>query len=383
MGLDVCGYGIVRSLAREGVPVVGLWRRDDEAGRFSRYCRAVQVEPDHDERWIAALLELAQEYDRPALFPSSDRYAALVVRHRAVLEPVTRYDWVDAALLDTVLDKARIHTVCARAGLPIPRTHHPAGADVAAEAAAAGLPFPLLVKPRVTYTTTLPDTSKALAVRDPAALSELYRRWPRLLETTLWQEIIAGEDDAIWQATAFAHQPGQALAIACMRKIRQFPPGYGITSFGRTEQDADVIALTARLVGALGWSGIASVEFKRSARDGRCYFIEMNPRLPWYNVLFRDAGINLAYLRWCHLTGAPLPPLRQSDGVGWTSLASDATSFWRRRRAGTLGTAQWLRSLGSARSFSWFEQADPEPAIATALRLSARAWRAAPRRDDA
>lgn len=95
------------------------------------------------------------------------------------------------------------------------------------------------------------------------------------------------------------------------------------------------------------------------------------------NVLFCDAGINLSYLGWCHLTGAPVPEVRQRDGVAWVSLASDCTSFWQRWRGGSLGAGQWLNSLVAARSFSWFEAGDPEPAIGAALRLPVKGLRVA------
>ena len=64
-------------------------------------------------------------------------------------------------------------------------------------------------------------------------------------------------------------QAGEVAAMACVRKIRQYVPGFGITSFGRTEWQDTVVEQTARLVRALGWTGIASVEFKQSCRDGR------------------------------------------------------------------------------------------------------------------
>jgi len=373
MGLDVSGYGIVRSLAREDVPIVGLWRGDDECGRFSRYCATLQVAPDQDDRWISVLLALATRFDRPVLFPSNDRYAELLARYRATLEPVTRFHWVDESLIETVLDKARIGAVCERAGVAVPRTCQPRGPDLAAQA--ADFTFPCLVKPRTRFRAGLPGAAKVIVCQNAAELAAVYRQAPALLGTTIWQEVIEGGDDAIWQGTVFASRPGQVDAVACMRKIRQYPPGFGITSFGCTEWQAAVVEQTARLVGALGWTGIASVEFKHSVAGECFYYIEMNPRVPWYNVLFRDAGINLSYLSWCDLTGVPAPAPRQTNGVGWISLASDCTSFWRRWRAGTLGASQWLGSLVEAQSFAWYEKADPEPAITAAVRFSGMGWR--------
>ena len=368
MGLDVSGYGIVRSLADEGVPIVGLWRREDEAGRLSRYCTAIRVAPDSDERWIETILALARRYDHPALFPSNDRYAELLARHRAVLEGPCRFHWVDEALIGAVLDKARIGVVCRQAGLPLPRTHLPEGPDISMQAAAFA--FPCLVKPRTGFRIALPAGAKVIVCRDAAQLTALYRRAPHLTGVTVWQEIIEGGDPDVLQGTALCVRPGEVAAIACMRKIRQHPMGYGITSLGRTEYVAEVVLQTAQLVAALQWRGIASAEFKRSARDGRYYFIELNPRMPWYNVLFRDAGINLAYVAWCDLMNEPPPDTRQTDGVRWISLANDATTSWRRWRDGSLSPWQWLRSVAGAQSFSWYEAADPEPALGTAVRLS-------------
>ena len=373
MGLDVSGYGLVRGLARAGVPVVALWRRADECGRFSRYCAALKVSPDEDEAWIRAITHLATQYEHPVLFPSNDRYADFLARHQETLAPLTRFHWVSRSHIETVIDKSRMGEAAARIGLAVPRTHRPQGQDIWAEA--ERFVYPCVVKPVTTCRVSLPGNEKTITCRTPEELVALYRRAPHLLGGTLWQEIIEGGDDAIYQGTVLCSAPGRIEAVACVRKLRQYVPGFGITSFGRTEWQLEVVEHAARLVAAVRWSGVASIEFKRSSTDGRFYFIEMNPRVPWYNVLFADAGQNLAYHTWCSLTGGPVLAGRQADGVTWLSLASDVASFWQRHATGTLSTRSWLGSLGEARSFSWFDRSDPLPALATALRQSALALR--------
>jgi len=372
MGLDVAGYGLVRSLAHEGVPVLGLWRREDEAARHSRYCTAVEVAPDEEAAWIGMILELAARFEQPVLFPSSDRYAAMLARHRSLLEEVARFHWVDEGDLESVIDKARMHEACRAAGLPVPLTHHPSEQDLGAQA--AGFAFPCLVKPRTTFRRALPGGEKVTICRDEDQLLAVYRGHPGLADATLWQHIIPGEDDHIYQGTALAEN-GEIRAIACVRKIRQFTPGFGITSFGVTEWQPEVVEQTTRLLGALRWSGLASVEFKRSDADGRWYFIEMNPRLPWYNALFDRAGINLPHLAWRALTGGALEPVRQQDGVHWMSLPSDLASFWDRHAHGTMSFADWLPSLAKADSFAWFDRSDPVPSFANTARLTSMGLR--------
>lgn len=373
LGLDVSGYGITRSLGREGVPVVGLWRRANESGRFSRYCLPLKVEPDEDAAWVAMLDELLERYQDPVLYPSNDRYADLLARQQERLRDRARFHWVTPDAIDVVLDKTRIAEVARGLDLPVPRTHRPAAADLAAEAAA--FVYPCIVKPITTFRAGLPRDQKTITCRSAEELLALYRDAPELRATTLWQELIEGDDDSIYQGTVLATTPGAVTAIASVRKIRQFVPGFGIMCFGRTEWEPAVVEQTTRLVRALGWTGMASVEFKRRATDGRLYFIEMNPRLPWYNVLFADAGVNLPYYAWRDLRGRPVPAARQREGIGWISLASDLASFWQRRAAGGLTAGAWLGSLTGVRSFSWYENADPVPALAAAVRLSGMGWR--------
>jgi len=101
----------------------------------------------------------------------------------------------------------------------------------------------------------------------------------------------------------------------------------------------------------------------------------LNPRLPWYNGLFADAGVNLAHLTHLDLLGIdPPPPAGQRDGVHWVSVKEDLGWFFRTRRAGRAGLWHWLRSLSRARSFAWWTLADPVPALRAGLHLLGQAF---------
>ncbi len=368
LGLDANGYGIVRSLAAHGLRVAGLWSERDHHARFSRLVRAVRVRADDDAELVAVIRDMAGGGSRPVLFATSDRLAHFLARNQEALASVTRYHWVAPDLLDTVMDKNRIRQACAAAGLEVPRTQVPTLEGLSHEAAAFA--YPCIVKPLDSLGGALPGGAKTLICRSPDDLTALYRAEPSLVRHTLWQEIIEGDDDDVYQGTVLAAEPGRVFAAACVRKLRQYPPGYGIMSFGRTEWHDDVVELATRLVAALGWTGLASVEFKRRRGDGRLYFIEMNPRLPWYNMLLTDAGVNLPYLTWRALAGdVPAAP-RQRDEVTWLSLELEIGGYWRRRRQRTLGLGKWLASISTARSYAWFAPTDPGPVLAATLDLA-------------
>lgn len=119
------------------------------------------------------------------------------------------------------------------------------------------------------------------------------------------------------------------------------PAGYGIVRSLATERVEFIVAESARILEALEHRGLASLEFKVCQADGRHYFIEMNPRLPWDNSLFADAGVNLAYPAFPDLTqeAAPGGHRRNSTtaSTGWRSRMSSAGSS----RCGDRTQSRW------------------------------------------
>lgn len=378
LGLGANGYGIVRSLARAGVPALGVFTRPEEFGRLSRYCESVRVPAGalvDGDLFVETLLRLAQRFAAPpTIFATDDRHAVLLAHHRAALQGRVHFHAAPLDCIETVVDKARMSHRCQEAGILVPRTHVTApGEDIARSA--AGFPFPCVVKPARSFDAAVPAGFKTYTAASPEALLALYARHPALLGASIWQEIVEGPDDAIFQFTTLVRAGGDVRDFACVRKIHQYPPGFGITSLGRTEANPAIVAPSHRLLAALGYRGLASLEFKYQAKNGRYYFIELNPRLPWYNGLFADAGVNLAHLAYLDLLGIdPPPPAGQRDGVHWVSVKEDLGWFLRTRRTGRAGLWHWLRSLSRARSFAWWTLADPVPALRAGLHLLGQAF---------
>ncbi|MGH8642679.1 MAG: polysaccharide deacetylase family protein [Burkholderiales bacterium] len=376
VGLGENGYGILRSLARERVRAVGFETRPEEFGRHSRYCETHALPHFLDDRRIVqVLIERAGDLAaKPVLFPTSDYHTSILARHREELSRHFQFHWVEEEALRHIVDKARMSRVCGNAGVLTPRTHVTAP-DEDLAGLAEGLSFPCLIKPNRSFDTPFPTDIKNVIVRSPAELLAFYQARPELKGATVCQEIIEGGDDAIFQCTALIRASGEVGAVFCARKLHQYRPGYGVMCFGRSEENDAVAALTLRLLRALQYRGLASLEFKRGALDGRYYFIEMNPRLPWYNSLFLDAGVNLPYLAYRDLAGGPRPQpamARQRDGVHWISFKLNLG--WLLMSPGKVRARllSWLRSLGRARSYAWFDWRDPMPFLRATTNLTAR-----------
>jgi len=375
------GYAIVRSLARAGIPSVGISVGNRDFGQCSRYCSAhrrnsVLLE---DERLCQKLIEWRSRFDpKPVLFAGNDKAAVILAKYSDELSKYFLFHWVPSELLSRMVDKAQMSRVCQEAGVRVPRTHV-TRPDEDLRTQASKFPFPCLIKPMRNFDNLFPfEGKKNFVAASPKQLLEFYGRNPEFQGTTIWQEIIEGGDDSIFQCTALVQESGEIGPLATVRKIHQYPPGFGYMVLGRTEENTVIVSKARKLLRFLGYRGIASLEFKCQPKDGQYYFIEVNPRLPWYSSLFVQADINLPYLAYLDLTGRPQDEAFkavQRNGVYWISLEKDLLSSLVRKGKRLVNLLQWFRSATSAGAYDWFDWRDPVPFLRNTIDFLARATR--------
>lgn len=384
-------YGIARSLGRQGIPVYALNNHLRDALRRSRYCRGCFVFPDDpnqprayaadsvaNEDVLARLMMDWAEHlpGRPVLFATSDWFARFLSVRRQEIESRFQFHWIEPELFTTIADKGRMAAFCQSVGVRVPRTHVSREDDDMA-AIAGDFPYPCLVKPVHRYTTSFPmETAKVFVAQTPEELRGFFDKYPQLKGATLVQELIEGGDDQVFQCTALVNQRGEVAAYSTVRKLCQYPAGYGSMCYGRTEPNETLAAEALKLVRVLGYRGLGSLEFKHRKKDGGYYFIEMNTRLPWYKGIFADAGVNLAHLAYLDVIGeAPesrtLP--RQRQNTTWISFHN--YSQWRQatRSHRPVSLAEYLYAVARARSYAWWNWQDPGPFLASCW-LALRRW---------
>ena len=133
-GLDAGGYGIVRSLGREGIGIAALTSGVNDFARFSRYCHQYDLYPAHPEqprsRFFAfvpdeeAICQLLRRWgsrfdQKPVLFATSDWFAAILANYQRDLASHYLFHWIPRDLVFTILDKARMADFCHQAGVLI------------------------------------------------------------------------------------------------------------------------------------------------------------------------------------------------------------------------------------------------------------------------
>lgn len=357
----VCVLGdvdLVRALGLAGLSSVVVAARDDPV-RFSRHTVATLHRSDH---WteVDALLETLLAWARtqpepPVLLPQTDGDLLAVSRHRDLLGSSFRFLLPPADLVEDLLDKARFQRLAEDLGLPVPpgRTLPATGGPQAA----AGLRFPLVVKPLSRRDLVRMDEhGKALLVPDEAALRLL---WPRLAGVdVLVQELVPGPETRIESWHAYVDADGEIAGEFCGRKVRTWPPTFGHSTALEVTDVADVRRAGREVADRLGVRGLVKVDFKRGPA-GELHLLEVNPRATLWLHPGAVAGVNLAELLHADLTSRRRPVCLLRPGVTWCTPREDR---WAARALGVPRPLWWWQLLRCpARSgAAW---GDPAPLV--------------------
>ena len=186
------------------------------------------------------------------------------------------------------------------------------------------------------------------------------------------QEIVDGNDDAIFWYSGFWDEHGRERAWFTVQKLRQFPSGFGDGCLQRTVHTPAVLEQSRRLLEALRYRGLVMVEFKRDASDGSYNLMEINLRTVSGDQLGVSAGVDLAWIAYCHLSGQaapadPSPPFRVD--VRYVNEEWDAQAFFALRKSKELTFGAWLRSLRGTRARALWAWDDPGPLLVGLWRL--------------
>jgi predicted ATP-grasp superfamily ATP-dependent carboligase len=286
-----------RSLGRRGHEVFTAATRATSLAGVSRHSRATLVYPDpatDSAGFVRAIAEFAAREKLDLVIPMTEITTLLLTGDRDKLPAGCRVPFPEQALVDRASDKAAVMALATECGVPIPKTT--VVANIAeARAAAPALTWPTVIKPArsrvrvnagwlstgVEYAADAADLVRRLEALHPAA-------FPILL-----QERIAGPGVGVFAC----YDRGEPVASFAHRRLREKPPSGGVSVL-RESAPLDPAAAdhAHRLLRALGWHGVAMVEFKQDSRDGSLRLMEINARFWGSLQLAIDAGVDFPAL---------------------------------------------------------------------------------------
>ncbi|MBW8271101.1 carboxylate--amine ligase [Caldovatus aquaticus] len=368
LGGGVNGLGVVRSLARAGIrPLLVTLGRDEAAA--SRYCRPVRASTFDGEPFVAELLRLRERLSRDAvLICADDRPLLTVSRHRDRLAPHFRFALPAHELLEALTRKLPFFRMARAGGFAVAETlllqRH---ADLRR---LHDLRPPLCVKPNGRSPDYDGAFAKAYRVAGRQEAQDLCRRILDRAGEVVVQEWIEGANDAICFVLCCLGAP--APVVFTGRKGRSWPAQVGTTAscWAAPEVAEELEAATLGFFRHAGVAeGLAGMEFKRDARDGRFYMVEPTVgRADGQEEIAALCGINLCHVAYCDAAGLPRPRLRLDPAHVWRD---EFTDF---RAARALGTA-CAYPPGHRIHNAFWRWHDPLPALRAAARRARNAAR--------
>ncbi len=305
---------VARSLQRQGVPVGLATFSIVETRVRSRSIREYHLLPSYRQtpaECTRELLTLIGKHRYETLVPISDTALSLIADHYEELLPLARPACPGPDALRRVLDKASTMEIARRCGMAVPAAHRIANA-VELDALGPTLGFPLVVKPE---SKAAENPFKVRYVHDLETLKKAFHADPSFGLRNLIQEFLTGEGVGVG---ALIHE-GNPIALFQHRRLKEFPATGGVSVMAVSEPlDPALRDQALALLRAIGWEGVAMVEFKHDRSTGRAALMEVNGR-HWGTIsLAVQAGVDFPAYEWRIGHGQPPnAPGSYRTGMRW------------------------------------------------------------------
>jgi predicted ATP-grasp superfamily ATP-dependent carboligase len=369
--------GAIRSLGPRGVPLIAGQLNPRDVAQHSRYVEHVEILPDpvdSEEAFTEALLDLGVRFPGAIVISAHDAAVVAVARNRDVLSEslvVAAPEWDHVAMC---IDKRLTYDFAERIGVPCPRSFTVDQMDEAV----ATIGFPLLVKPSQSHLFMSEFGTKMIEVTDRRSLGETLARVDESGLEVMLQEIVTGPDSAGANYNAYA-KDGRVVAEFTARKVRNSPSKWGSPRVVKSEVIEEVAILGRRLLGELGYTGFACVEWKQDVGDGGYRLIEINARQNLSSTLAVRCGIDFPWIEYCDRLGLDLPEADSfEEGRYWIDFVRDAGTTLFEHRSESYGVRDYLRPYVSKQCHAHWSWKDPAPAVTRLLDAAVRGRRSTP-----
>ncbi len=296
-GDNRASLAITRALGRRGHQVIVGAAGHPCLASSSKYCHERILYPspvNSPDAFLDALRHIVQEKRIDVLLPVADVTTIPVTAHAAELTPFCRIPFAGPEAIELAADKVSLIERARRLGVATPRS-------LVVKDCRQPLPpltefgFPIVVKPgRSRVRTEQGWLSTAVDyAHDEQHLRAILAQLPAVAYPVLLQERIIGPGVGVFAC----YRHGEPVAFFSHRRLREKPPSGGVSVL---RESIPVLPAaresTEKLLGSLGWHGVAMVEYKLDHRDNLPKLMEINGRFWGSLQLAIDAGVDFPNL---------------------------------------------------------------------------------------
>src|SRR5439155_1040500 len=267
-----------------------------------------------DQEKINYLLRLCASHDLKGwvLIPTDDHSVGLLSNHHQALSSSYQVTVPPWETLRWACDKRLLYQLAERVQVHQPWTFCPSTRE---ELATIDFPFPVILKPALRLRPSNLTVPKAWPAHDRKSLLKRYDEASALFsqENLIIQEMVPGGGDAQFSYAALC-KDGHSLASVVARRTRQFPRDFGhFSTYVETIDAPEVIEPAERLLGAMRFTGLAEVEFKRYPRNAQFSVPDINPRVSGWHTPSPPEGTLAQLTRFFHSKHGRGPCLPAAD----------------------------------------------------------------------
>jgi predicted ATP-grasp superfamily ATP-dependent carboligase len=369
MNMHYSGLGVARALADSDIPIIGLSFDRAFFGNYTRFARVRQY-PDPQFRpddCLQFLEELSEELGgNPLLLPTRDIDIQFIIDNRDALQRRYTIPYPGNDIVNTIISKDQLYRIAREIDIPCPS--EVVVSNLAEfEEALSGLEFPVIAKPVVATEWRNPEVweqvgrAKVRRFGTPMQLREFYENLSSLSPRLSLQSYIRGPDSNLRIIGAFKAPSGE-YAFFALRKLLQYPKEAGTGIVLETCQDDSLAEKSDRLLSALGYHGIAEIEFKFDSTLRDYVLIEVNPRHWDQHFLGTKVGVNLTKTQVDYYNNASASfPVQKERTVKWIADDQYLINLLRAVLHREYSARYCLSCIRGKKSFAVFSFPDPLP----------------------
>lgn len=332
-GHSSAALAFTRSAGRAGHWVaVGANQGLFAAAKLSRYCQLAfdyPVSTDDADVFVAAILEFVRRHSIELVVPIADWTLQPLSEQRESFEGLCRVALPPREAVALTSDKYRTVGLARSSGIAVPDTHL---ITTLAELASLGeLSYPVVIKDRfsVRWIKGKASFGTVMYAFTPGQLERSVTEHLQASGEVLVQEFVFGTGIGV----SFFIADGDVYLPFAWQRIREVDPrGSASSSRKSIVLEKNLRDSSARLIQAIGFQGIAMVEYKMQS-NGSAVLMEINGR-PWGSIgLAIASGIDYPrhLIDWC-LTGALPPPTLSYRAITCRRLVGELTHLGNLRR---------------------------------------------------
>ena len=244
LDLGYGGYGVVRSLVRYGIPVIGFCNQRRMPEYRTKLCDEkvyFNGESDLKDKLRQTVSGLTH---KPVLYVTTDSYVNFIIENRQFIDENFLIHLPSNEVLKLLLDKTAFTEYARQHNILIPRTHNLFNQEDLVQIAET-LSFPVILKPFVrTSAWREAKLSKAYYLDTKDELKKLYGRINSIESRLMVQEWIPGGDSNVYYCLVYFSDQSDCQASFTGYKLRQWPVGTGTACSTAPVEDPFVTEMT-------------------------------------------------------------------------------------------------------------------------------------------